>query len=148
MEIRIEITREGQKNIDNLSKVPQACLNAMRQSLYEIGKMLVKQTSDNILHTKKTGILYRYKSRRIRASAPNEFPANRSGRNRKSIQFHVLGKRSMIFGADAPYSKFLEDGTRKMESRNFLLRTIKETTGRQKKILYNQTRRFIKNVYS
>lgn len=148
MDFRIEISREGQRNIDNLDKVPQACLNAMRQSLYLIGKMLVKQTSDNILHTKKTGRYYRYKSRRYRASAEGEFPANRSGANRRSLQFHVLTKRSMIFGANMFYSIFLEDGTSKMGSRNFLLRTIKQTEGKQKKILYNQTRRFVKNVYT
>jgi len=147
MEIRVEIDTKGKRNIANINKLPLASINGIRQSLYVIGKFLTKKAKSNILHTTKSGVYYKYNNRRYRASASGEFPANRSGANRRSIQFKVIGKRKMKYGADMPYSKYLEFGTVNMDHRNFLLRTIKETKGKQKKILYNEMKRFIENVY-
>lgn len=139
--IDIKVSGKGQKNIANFQNIPVSSVNGIRQCLYIVGRFLSKRTSENILRTRKTGRYYKYKGRRYRASAPGEFPANRSGTNRRSIQFIVKGKREMIFGADAKYSKYLE------KSRPFLIRTIKETEGNQNKILHNEIKRFIENAY-
>lgn len=147
MYMSVEIDSKGKRNIASITKLPLASINGIRQSLYIIGKFLTKKAKSNILHTTKSGTYYKYNNRRYRASAKGEFPANRSGRNRRSIQFKVKGKRQMIFGADAPWSKFLEFGTVNMDHRNFLLRTIKETKGKQKQVLYNEMKRFIENAY-
>jgi len=140
MEMNIRITDSSKKVVANIDKLPLACINGMRQGLFVVGKFLTKKTSENILRTPKTGRYYKYKGRKYQASAVGEFPANRSGDNRRSIQFKVKGKKKMIFGADAPYSKYLE------KSRPFLIRTIRETRGTQKKLLSNQMKRFIENA--
>lgn len=147
MEMSIRITNSSRKIVARVDGLELASLNGIRQGLFVTGKFLTKTTKKNISRSKKTGIYYKYKGRNKRASAEGEFPANRSGANRKSIQFLVKGKRKMIFGADMPYSKYLENGTKNMKSRNFLLRTIKETTGTQNKLLHNQMRRFIENAH-
>lgn len=141
MEFDIKISNSSKKVIAGIDKLPLASINGMRQGLFVVGKFLTKKTSENILRTPKTGRYYKYKSRNYRASAPGEYPANRSGTNRRSIQFIVKGKKKMIFGANAKYSKHLE------KSRPFLIRTIRETTGTQKNLLSNQMKRFIENAH-
>ena len=141
MEFNIKISDSSKKVVAGINNLPTASINGMRQGLYVVGKFLVKKTSSNILHTTKSGRYYKYKGRNYRASAPGEYPANRSGANRRSVQFIVKGKKKMIFGANAKYSKHVE------KSRPFLIRTIRETTGTQKKLITNQMKRFVENAH-
>lgn len=114
----------------------------IRKAFYDIGKDLTKTTSNLILAPKHGKI---YKIRRLkrikmhRASAPGEAPANLSGTLRKSVGFDVNGSTKMEFGVRAPtssiktkkttgaiYGVYLEDGTKKMAKRPFLITAIKQ----------------------
>lgn len=104
-------------------KAYQNARHGMRKGLYELGKILTKTAKDGIKNPPKTGRYYKYKKRRYRASAPGEYPANRSGTLRKSVVFSVKGYERMIFASGAGnafYAKFLEKGTRKIKPRTFL----------------------------
>lgn len=91
---------------------------AIRKAFHAMGKDLKDYARKEILDkTKKTGRIYYYykngKRYRHQASAPGQFPANLTGKLRKSIGFTVIGSSQLDFGASAPYAKFLEDGTQR-----------------------------------
>lgn len=97
--------------------------HGVRNGLSELGEILSKTAKDGITNPPKTGRYYKYKGRRHRASAPGEYPANRSGELRKSVIFIVKGREKLIFGAGggkAYYAKYLEKGTVFMAPRTFL----------------------------
>ena len=98
-----------------------------RIALYNIGKKNVQHTRMLIKKGPKTGRLYRIKGRkrRHRASAPGEAPANLTGRLRKSVNFNVSGYDQMEFGDGEMYGKFLETGTKKMEAREHLGKSVR-----------------------
>ena len=60
------------------------------------------------------------------ASAPGEFPANLSGKLVKGIDYSVRGSNSMEFGDKAKHGKYLELGTKNMEPREHIVRTVEE----------------------
>ncbi len=102
--------------------------NSIRKSFYEIGKLIKKETQKGIKNPPKTGRYYKHKGRRIRASiniANKEYPANRSGKLRRSINFKVQDAKKLTIGLSAEYAKFLEEGTVYMEKRKLLDFTIK-----------------------
>lgn len=103
-----------------LMEMPLNYHNMARQSLYSIGKEMEKVVKDGIKNPPKTGRTYRYRGRRYRASAPGQYPANRSGNLRRSVEFNVEGKKFVKVGTDVEYGRFLEDGTRRMARRPFL----------------------------
>lgn len=52
------------------------------------------------------------------ASSPGEYPAKRSGRLFRSVDYDVKGAvNEVTVGSDMPYSRFLRSGTRKMARR-------------------------------
>jgi HK97 gp10 family phage protein len=97
----------------------------IRKAFYFAGKDF-QATAKEEIKRKKTGRVYKYKGRKIAAGAPNDYPANRSGRNRRSVDFKVHGGDEMEFGAGETYSPFLERGTAKMAKRPFLKPSIKK----------------------
>jgi len=122
----LEITPQSNIILSNMSLNNEKAIKGAQKGLWYAGKMLQKEVKDKIKdRTKKTGEYYKYKGRRIQASAPYEYPANRSGNLRSSIGFEVKGQ-DLHFGArnNAKYAKFLELGTRKMKERPFLNRTM------------------------
>lgn len=101
--------------------------NGIKEALHEIGKLVKKELSEGIKNPPKTGRFYRHKGRLHRASVPrNEYPANRSGKLRRSITFRVNSPRKMTIGLSADYAEYLEEGTRNMEKRKLLGFTIKK----------------------
>lgn len=58
------------------------------------------------------------------ASAAGEAPAVISGKLRKSVYFLVQGSDQLRIGANTPYARFLEDGTKKMAARPYLKKNI------------------------
>lgn len=80
----------------------------MRNALYLSGKLLRKSASDSILK-KKSGRLYRYKGRRIKASQDGESWANRSGTARRGLSFRVQGQNRLYFENSVDYVQYLED---------------------------------------
>ena len=123
--LRAEIAIKG------LSKLTQRGLN---QAFFDIGKDL-KKTADTLIKdkTKKTGRVYivRLNGRlhRHQASAPGESPANLTGKLRKSLGYVVSGSNRIDFGAGGRdskvnYAKDLEQGTRKILKRPYLISSI------------------------
>lgn len=102
----------------------QGVRRGIRQGFWALARDLRKGARDDIKQGPKTGKLYRVKgrSRRHRASAPGEAPANLTGNLRKSVGFEIKGTESLEFGYrdSAPYGKFLEDGTKRMAKRPVL----------------------------
>ena len=113
----IHITPEGLKVLIDLGHAPEKFQSACREGLYETGKLLQKTVSQGILKTKKSGKFYKYRGRRMQASAPGEYTANRTGELRRGYNFQVDGFKRMRFGNEVEYSAFIELGTRRMKAR-------------------------------
>ena len=94
----------------------------IRSALYTIGAEDVRHLQRLITNPPKTGRFYG----KHQASAPGEAPANRTGRLAKSADFIVRGTSQLEVGEKAPYAKFLEEGTKKMEPRPHVARTRQE----------------------
>jgi hypothetical protein len=92
------------------------------------GKRCVDALKRIITGGTRSGRMYTYDGRRIRASAPGEPPANRSGRLANSNAFTSRSKELAIFNTAfnkrAPYPSYLEEGTKKMEARAWFEKTI------------------------
>lgn len=108
--------------------------NGIRQAFNEIGKLVRKETQDGIKNPPKTGRRYGKHQASINKSS-KEYPANKTGKLRKSINFKVQGKKKLIVGGSAPYGIYLEDGTVNMERRKLLGFTIKKQRNKIKDIL-------------
>ena len=108
-------------SIDDATKRVRRGLNV---ALGIIGRENVKYCKELIRKPPKTGNIYTIGRRRHQASAPGEPPATLSGELLRSIKFRVAGWDFMEFGDEAEHGKFLETGTRKMEARPHLTRTV------------------------
>ena len=110
---------------------------AIKNSFDKIGKLIVLLSTLGIKNPPKTGIAYRYNGRVHIASRVGEYPANRSGNLKDNIDSIRKGEKLYI-NANAEYAKFLEDGTKKMRKRQFLIRTIMDTSAIQLMIIENE----------
>ncbi len=124
----VDIDRKSKIILINMSLNNNKAIIGAQKGLWYAGKQLQKEVKAKIKDkTGKSGKYYKYKGRQIQASAPGEYPANRSGNLRKSIGFEVKGQ-NLEFGArtNAKYAKYLELGTRRMGKRPFLNRTVQK----------------------
>jgi len=130
MSFNIKINPQSKKVVVSIQNISKVSKKGIRQAFYFIGKDLNKSSRDSIKEKPKSGRLYRIRrGGRIfnhRASAPGEAPANLTGALRRSINFTIQGSSFLQFGASAAYAGFLEDGTRKIEKRPFLIKSIKD----------------------
>jgi HK97 gp10 family phage protein len=120
-------------------KLPAHITKGIRMGAYISGKQLVADLRKD-MSKKKSGRRYRVYSgvggalnrpRLHKASGENETPAVITGRFRKSIDFKVLGNKTLEFGSGAnglakDYAKILEVGSSKMAARKPLGRTVKK----------------------
>jgi len=125
--ITVRINKRA-KSVLVSNKGPMLIDNGIKKGLEVIGKRIVTQLQAGILSPPKTGRIYRYKGRSHQASAPGEYPAERSGTLRKAANYKILSRRKMSVGfkKKAYYALFLEEGTSKMKKRKLLLDTIKQ----------------------
>ncbi len=85
----------------------------------EIMKALVQQPG--------TGIVYRRRGRVHRASAPGEPPASDEGRLIAGLGFDIVDPRTIAVGVGGPaaeYALLLEQGTRFMDPRPYILPAV------------------------
>lgn len=115
--ISIRPKRDTNRILIDIPKQLQKNRYALEKSLYDIGSEVVKETARLIRKGKRTGRIYKFKKRNLRASAPGEPPRNRSGRLARSGDFKVRNWEEMVVGQEADYAVFLANGTRKMEPR-------------------------------
>lgn len=113
-------------------------IRGIRQAYYKIGKDLKAYASEKLLEKPKHGRTYYYYRKKVSkktgktsyarlihiASAPDEFPANWTGKLRKSIGYLVRGAEQLEFGAATEYASKLE-----LSGRTFLRRSIVERQG-------------------
>lgn len=120
-------------NLSGLSRARGFFSSGIQSALTDIGRRNVKTAREFIRDKNKNGVVYNRirNGRRVRhqASAPGEAPASFTGFLIKKMAFEVSGHRFMKFGNRAPYSAFLELGTKNMAKRPFLIKAIKENEG-------------------
>jgi hypothetical protein len=104
----IKLDRKSRRVVFEIKQMPKKTRRAMRNALYLSGKLLRKSASDAILK-KKSGRVYRYKGRRIKASQDGESWANRSGTARRGLSFRVQGQSRLYFENSVDYVQYLED---------------------------------------
>lgn len=89
------------------------------------------------------------------ASAPGQFPHAQSGRLRNSVTYSTdASKMTLRVGTNVEYAAFLEGGTRRMEPRPFLLRTVfmlkpqlRAIFTRPRKSLFSKATGFVKDLF-
>lgn len=95
--------------------------NAIKRSFEQIGRLIVKDTARGIKNGPKTGRIYG----NHRASRGKiEYPANKTGNLRRSLNYRISGREKMMIGMEATYATYLEEGTATMEKRKLLGFTI------------------------
>lgn len=123
----------GRKHLEKIARMRALFASGIQSALTDIGKKNVKTANDLIRNGEKTGRVYlrRRRGRLVshQASAAGEAPANFTGQLIKGMGFTVSGFRFMKFGNRAPYSAFLELGTRNMFKRPYLIKAIQENEG-------------------
>lgn len=109
----IEI-KEADSNYQNILKVliaERATNVALAAAWKEVGTLLVNKLQYMIRNGPRTGRVYTFRGRKHQASAPGEVPANRTGRLAKSVKYKATGHHTMVFGEEAEYAGYLENGT-------------------------------------
>lgn len=144
------------KQIENIGerlyKRAQAHPGEVRKELTEFGRKVRNSITTSMMLEPKTGILYKYKGRRYRASAPGQSPAVRSGKLVRAIAYSVRRSSEIEVGVlkRAYYAKYLEPGTEKgFRNRPFLLVNVNKhwpaTHKRIAQILCNENKNFVLN---
>ncbi len=129
------ISDSGNKKVFvQLDQLENRTRRGIRQFWFVFGKTLVKSLNESVLAKPRAGRVYltRIKGgsrRRHVASRAGESPANRTGTYRKSTGYQMRGAMEMMFGAEAPYAGFLENGTPKMKPRPGLGNAVRATEG-------------------
>jgi len=100
--------------------------NGVTLGLHRVGDLLVAEFKKQVMAKRKHGRVYKL-NRLVthRASAKYETPANRTGHYRDMIGFYV-SSGNLVFGNNARYAGFLEDGTRYMYPRYGLKNTLEK----------------------
>jgi len=98
----------------------------IERGLFRLGKDLI-QSFNAETKKRKSGILYSVpgRRRRIRASAPGQSPAVRTGKYKKAVGYKISGS-TMRFGNSVEYAGFLETGTSRMKARPGLGNALKD----------------------
>jgi len=130
--MRLKIIAHNQKSLYRLVGLEAKFKAGIYQAYIDIAKYL-KSTVKKDLNDEKHGRLYirRLAGRvvRHRASAPGEPPATFTGKLERSISTKTSGYRDLDFsagGKDVNYAGFLEDGTRRMAKRPYMIRSVKQ----------------------
>ena len=107
-----------------------------RRGLEKYAKQVRKITQDGIKNPPKTGVKYR--NLRVRSSRAGEYPANQTGRLRRSIGYQMLGNEKVFVGSRIYYSRFLAFGTRNMGIRKFIGTAIKDSISEGYDLISNE----------
>lgn len=124
--IKIKEDRRNMRTFVTIDNATIRVRRGLRLGLIEIGDENSKHVKKLIRKPPKSGRLYKFKGRRHQASAAGEAPANRSGRLARSVGFKTSGWSRCEFGDRELYGKFLEHGTRRMQPRPHIVRTVEE----------------------
>lgn len=119
-----------------IEDIEKRTARGMRQGFFDLGDDLNAELSKQMLAKDKRGKVYVRRirggaRRRHRASAPDQTPANQSGRMRRARGYQLSGSDQLEWGIrsgkGADYAKFLESGTGRMSARPGLGNTVTAT---------------------
>lgn len=97
-----------------LERLDNEIFYEVEKAYFEIGRLLKTELQKGLRRGKRSGKVFRIKSRNFRSSATGEFPQRRTGNLRKSVNFKVFSYKKMWFGIKdtAPYAVYLENRNR------------------------------------
>jgi len=125
---RIRMSVLAKEAAESIKRAPEKTNRGIRRAFYFIGKDLVSDAKSLVMRGPRSGKIYLFRGKRIRASAPGEPPQRVTGKLRKYIDFKVRGADQLEFGvlSEVNYAGYLEKGTGKMKARQFLAPTVKK----------------------
>jgi hypothetical protein len=141
--IAITVTPKTKSVLVEIPGLTKKFHGGIKDALHEIGPEILRETKRLIETGKKTGRTYRVAGMNHQASAPTESPAGRTGRLADSGEFKVKAHIQMEIGETADYAKFLEDGTRKMDPRQHLIRAVNGKARETENALYGHVGRHL-----
>tara|TARA_R110002096_G_scaffold50015_2_gene131734 strand:- start:4456 stop:4920 length:465 start_codon:yes stop_codon:yes gene_type:complete len=133
MIFEIKSNNSDQKAFQGIYNIERGTKSGIHQAFINIKKDLVRTSKILIRDEVKNGIVYKYliNGKRVShiSSSGGQSPAFLTGALFNSIGATVSGGSSMEFGAgdgneDMTYARYLEDGTKKMAKRPYLIRSI------------------------
>jgi len=122
--------QEGQRVFVKFETLADDMVYEMGKALWEVGVMVRNTLRKQLTRGKRSGLLYRYNGRNLRASAEGEFPQRRSGNLRNSVSAKVISNASVEVAVNAGYAKTLE-----RKNRLLLKEVIEMTYSEQRNIL-------------
>lgn len=129
--MKIQLTGAKQV-VSELEKRKNKMATQLEQAVKLAAQDVRNECVRSISKGSRTGKIYIKNGRQHQASGPGEAPKTDTGRLVNSLAFKMIGKLSAIAGAIAgdgvvaEYAKSLEFGTRKMDSRPFLVPAVEK----------------------
>lgn len=154
--MNIYLTTESKALLLKNRNLPIEITNAFRKTAYMAGKTLLswlkqdmKKPKSGKIYKSYFGVKGKYRQAKfITASAPSETPAIRTGNFRKSVDFTVIGNTKLEWGSGkgsaTDYASALEFGTKKMQAREPLQRSMKANDDAIKAMSINNLKKVIK----
>jgi len=114
------------RSFESMANIEANTKFGIERGLFRLGKDLIKSFNAQTKE-RKSGKFYSVPGRRkpVRASAPGESPAVRTGKYKKAIGYKISGM-TMRFGNSVEYAGFLETGTSRMKPRPGLGNAIRD----------------------
>lgn len=112
------------ENIMYFDLLSERAVVGARRGLEKFAKQIRKVTQDGIKNPPKTGV--KYPNLRVRSSRAGEYPANQTGKLRRSIGYQMQGSTRAWVGSKQYYAQYLAFGTRYMQKRAFIGTAMKE----------------------
>lgn len=138
------VTFQNSSHFKNLVKNSKKDIAiAIKEAFEKVGSIVEDEKNRLIFHTTKTGRWYKYHGIPVRASAPNEPFANRSGATSRSFDARASGN-ALEVGYTSKIGLYLEKGTKRMEARPTLLPALVSNIYVGKKITGNSIFKKIK----
>jgi len=106
-------TREFVVKMSNTHQLTNAVKKEMRKALRKAGRNMEREVVYLLLTPPKTGRIYPLRGAKHQASAPDEAPANRTGKLIQSLYSEVRSCTELEIGETEPYAIYLEEGTEK-----------------------------------
>jgi hypothetical protein len=143
----MKMTTEGLATLKRNRELPAELSVGFRKVAYQVGKTLhswllqdMKKPKSGREYKSYFGVKGRLKKPKLlRASAPSETPAVRTGNFRKSVNFVVRGNKTLEWGSGenglaTEYNKALEFGSKNMQAREPLQRAMRAKDGEIKSL--------------
>jgi HK97 gp10 family phage protein len=124
--IELKEADTNERNVLKILIAERATNLALTYAWKEVGNLLTNKLQYMIRNGPRTGRVYTFRGRKHQASAPGEVPANRTGKLAKSVGYEATGHHTLVFGEEAEYAGYLENGTKKMAPRPHLQVAVNE----------------------